>query len=459
MDEIKLPKLLECPQKLIPVILRLNEFRYFLIKGGRGGGKSQFVARLLLYISEHHENLRIFCGRETQNTIEESVYTLFKDLIREFCLDLDVGANKIDHRRTHTAIRFKGFREQGNINIKGLEGVDILWVEEAQAITKATLDIIIPTIRKNKAKIFFTMNETLPDDAVVVQFANRPDCLTIHINYDENPFCPKALIDESEQCRLRNIDDYKHIWLGHPRDQATNAAFRGVRDVVGDYLHPEEPVVGFDYVIGGDLARSVDYSVFAVLCVQTKRFVCVERMESEKRTSWNYQKERILALTQRYNNALFVGDSTGVGDPIVEDLQRMGVKVWYSREDTPGLKFTSISKENIVERLKIAVELRMIELPRIEWLIKELEIFEATILPSRNYRYAAPVGKHDDGVFAVALALWGIRSDVYEQWKPAKPKTLQEVKTDEFWDRVKKSTKKREDEEIFEEDEGALIEG
>lgn len=433
---LELPEILNIPQKLIPIIERLDDYRYFLIDGGRGSAKTQSVARLILYLADQY-NVRAFCGREIQNTIEESVYTVFKDLIDQYNLAFSVGATKIDHRLKHSTIRFRGFREQGRVNIKGLEGADIVWVDEAQTITKPTLDILIPTIRKDNSKVFFTLNQYLEDDPVMVEFANRPDCLHIHIDYFDNEFCPQALITEAELCRSRNMDDYKHIWLGQPLNQANNAAFRNVRGIVGDYLS-EEPRAGFDYIVGGDFARSVDFSVFSVLCVQTKKICHVERMESENKTSWAYQKQMVFALTTKYNNALFVPDSTGVGDPIVEDLRRMGVNVWMSSVDVAGLKFTNVSKEQIIERLKIAIELKLITIPSLEWYIKEIESFEVTRLPSGNYRYAAPEGKHDDGVFSLALALWGIRSEVYEKWQEKPVLDFNDQITADFWGRVKK---------------------
>ena len=77
--------------------------------------------------------------QEIQNTIDESVHTLLKDLIIQYELDYAVFEKKIVHRKTGTTFRFKGFREHGSVNIKGLEGVDILWIDEAEAITKNTL--------------------------------------------------------------------------------------------------------------------------------------------------------------------------------------------------------------------------------------------------------------------------------------------------------------------------------
>lgn len=214
-QKIKLPKILETPKKLLPFILDFNKYRYFLLEGGRGGGKSQTVARFLLYLAGQ-KNIRICCGREVQNSIDESVYAIIKDLIVQNELTYKIFATRINHGTNGSTIRFRGFREQGSVNIKGLEGIDILWADEAQGITQKTLDIIIPTIRKNNSKLIFTMNRQDDYDPVYNQLKGREDCLHIKINYDENPFCPEVLIKEAQLCKKKNEDIYNHIWGGNP---------------------------------------------------------------------------------------------------------------------------------------------------------------------------------------------------------------------------------------------------
>lgn len=142
-----------------------------MAEGGRGGGKSQSIARFLLFISEKR-HVRIVCGREQQNTINESVKTILEDLINKYKLNFTVKDKEIIHNITGSTFLFKGFREQGRVNIKGLEGTDILWIDEAEAIQKTTLDVIIPTIRKNNSKVFFTMNRYVRKDSVF-EFCNN----------------------------------------------------------------------------------------------------------------------------------------------------------------------------------------------------------------------------------------------------------------------------------------------
>jgi PBSX family phage terminase large subunit len=455
--KIQLPKILDLPTKLLPIVHELNDYRYVMLEGGRGSGKSHSVARMLLYLSCHY-TLRIVCGREIQRSINESVYTLFVDLIREHRLErgYEILSTKITQLTTKTTIQFRGFREQGSVNVKGLEGVDILWVDEAQAITKRTLDIIIPTIRGEKSKIFWTMNRYLFDDPVFKEFNSRRDSLNIHIDYFENKHCPSALKHEAVECKSKNIEDYEHIWLGRPLKQAQNAAFRNVMGIVDhDLLERVEAKKGFDYVMGADLAKSVDYTVLSVLCVQEKRLVYWERLDNENRSSWYHQKEKIKAISHIYNDALVVPDSTGVGDPITEDLQRMGVNVFVDTHDqrpnnkeVAGFKFTSLSKENLVEKLKVAIELQSFRIPYIKVLVDELIRFEATRTAGGRRKYAAPEGTdelgnaihHDDCVVSLALSLWGTRDMIYQpEYAEKKPKTS----TERFWEHVRRDVELR----------------
>lgn len=261
MSLSSVPALLDIPRKLHPMISRVNDYRYFLLHGGRGGAKSQSICRFLLYMAEQ-SRLRIVCGRETQASISESSYTLLTDLVQKYDLDFEVTATKIISRKTGSVITFRGFREQGVFAIQGMEAIDCVFIDEAQALTKTTLDVLIPTIRKEKAKIFFSMNRFQPNDPVYSMFAGRSDCLTLQINYDDNPHCPQALIHEAEQCKIQNPKDYAHIWLGQPVDQTEDSVYSvsdledsKTRDFSLEHGYGER-VAGFDIARYGDDANS-----------------------------------------------------------------------------------------------------------------------------------------------------------------------------------------------------------
>lgn len=322
MSKAILPKILQVPDKLLPFVQGINDYRYFLLEGGRGGGKSQAIARVLLYLCDNYK-LRVVCGREIQNSIAESVYTIFADLIRKYELDFTIYSSKIVNCKTNATINFRGFREQGAFNIQGLEGVDFVWVDEAQALKKQTIDVLIPTIRKDSAKIIFSMNRHVKDDPAYDLFYDRPDCLHIHINYLDNPFCTEALRVEAETCKTKDMDDYNHIWLGEPLDKSEDAVFSD---------HDFDTSINIDFrikphygmrIAGFDIARFGDDKCACVELVQLGALhweVC--KVEQWSHRDLNYTTGRILEITTMDNVKQAIIDEDGLGAGPLDSLQR-----------------------------------------------------------------------------------------------------------------------------------------
>lgn len=118
MAVLELPTLIDLPSKLTPIVTEFDNYRYFVAEGGRGGGKSHAIARWLLYLAEKY-SLRIVCGRETQNTINESVYSLMADLVIKFNLNFEVQSQKLIHKETGTEITFRGLGNKAPLIFKG----------------------------------------------------------------------------------------------------------------------------------------------------------------------------------------------------------------------------------------------------------------------------------------------------------------------------------------------------
>jgi phage terminase large subunit len=300
----------------------LDSYRYFLLDGGRGGGKSQSIARFLETLGDRY-SLRIVCGREIQNSINESVYSIMTDLISSYNLNYEVFATKLIHRSTGTTINFRGFRELGSVNIQGMEGVDILWIDESQSITKTTLDVLIPTIRKQNAKVFFSMNRHVHDDPVYEFCRNKPSCLHLTINYNENKHCTQALIAEAEECRLKSEADYRHIWLGEPLTQSEDAVFghdelESLKSI--DFMMRD----GYGLRIGGfDVARYGDDKCACVVIQQmgSLNWEVVHAVEWDHK-DLAYTTGRILSEAQEHNCTAAVIDEDGIGAAPFDFLNR-----------------------------------------------------------------------------------------------------------------------------------------
>jgi hypothetical protein len=150
---------------------------------------------------------------------------------------------------------------------------------------------------------------------------------------------------------------------------------------------------------GVDLARKVDFT--AVVGLDAGGCVCVaERFHGG---DWAGIRRRIVALGERAPSAPMLVDSTGVGDANVEELRRM-------REGVSGFVFSAHSKQGLMERLSVAISERRVS--GIDgWLRDELDCFEYTYTRG-SLKYSAPDGLHDDGVYALALAVMGVKMAV-----------------------------------------------
>lgn len=216
---------------------------------------------------------------------------------------------------------------------------------------------------------------------------------------------PEAIFRQEFECDF--LDNLQGVFKGACVDRCT---FGEQINAYGDfYIEIEEPKSGVEYIVGSDFAKHNDYTVYVIMRTDTKKVVAFYRCNE---TSWSLQKMRLVEMAKRYNNATCVPDSTGVGDPIVEDLERMGLNVYYEKSNRAGFVFTNTSKQQLIENLIIAIENQKISFPNIDVLIKELKEYEIEISPTGTVRYNAPDGKHDDCVIGLALALWGIERAV-----------------------------------------------
>lgn len=326
--KIEVPELLSLPRKLMPMVVGFNDYKYFLIEGGRGSGKTHGAARIVMAVADAR-SCRVVCGRETQNTIRDSVYTVFSDLIRDYELtQYQVLGDEIRHRVNGSTFRFKGFREQGSVNLKGMEGIDIVWVDEAQAVTKHTLKELIPTIRKNTSKLIFTMNRHTREDAVVEFLSGRPDCLHIKINYDDNPHCPETLLNEARECKERDEAEYRHIWLGEPLESAEDYLFNFERLYDSLKVEPVGEPVDRQRVIGIDFAAQGGDSCVATVLdrVTMEHYELVEQIEWKDPDGMS-SVGKIVELLGRLKPDVAVLDVGGMGHVVHNRLSEVGLNI------------------------------------------------------------------------------------------------------------------------------------
>ena len=216
---IQFPEKLECLFDENP--------KYIVLHGGRGAGRSWGVARALL-LRAASKKLRILCGREIQRSINESVLQLLKDQIDDLGLgDFYFVTNNEIRGKNGSQFLFSGIKH--NItNIKSKEGIDIVWLEEAERISKNSYDVLIPTIRKDGSQIIITFNADIEEGETYQRFViSKPKkAIVKRLTFEDNPWFPKTLEEERLECLKKDPIGYENIWLGHPKQAIDGAVYR-----------------------------------------------------------------------------------------------------------------------------------------------------------------------------------------------------------------------------------------
>jgi phage terminase large subunit len=246
---------IDTPEVFLPL---LSAARYLGAWGGRGSGKSHFFAEMLIERSIMAKTDAV-CIREVQKSLQQSVKKL---------IEMKIEALGLGHRfrvlQTHIEsdlggiITFQGMQNHTADSIKSLEGFDIAWVEEAQSLSQRSLDLLRPTIRKEKSQIWFSWNpnnETDPVDAFLRGDNPHPDAVVVKANYKDNPWLPDVLTQELDYDQKRDHDKFAHVWLGEYARNSEARVFKNWK--IEEFERPEGTV----HRLGADWGFSVDPSV------------------------------------------------------------------------------------------------------------------------------------------------------------------------------------------------------
>jgi phage terminase large subunit len=353
------------PEKFYEFVTAPKRFNVF--EGGRGGAKSHTVAEALLLWGLERK-IRVLCTREIQKSIKESVHQLLSDKIIKHKYPYRILASTIVCELTGSEFYFHGLQAQTIDNLKSFEGVDWCWVEEAQSISKSSLDILIPTIRKENSKIVFTMNRFEESDPVYARFCDKPkdDVLHIYVNYYDNPFCTDVLIKEAQDCKKESPEDYNHIWEGLPLAQGDKKILTIAK--VKDAMNRKIKGVG-GIELGVDVARFGDDRT--VIFKRHGLKVLDYKVHTKLRT-YEVANRAIELAGDDKDDCIFKVDDTGVGGGVTDDLYQKEMRVVPVNNGSAAKdenKYPNAISEMWFEFAKI---IDTVELPNDQELLKEL---------------------------------------------------------------------------------------
>lgn len=197
--------------------------------------------------------------------MRESVKALLDDAIMRQGLGQGPGQSGF-YTSTQTGIYgangtrfiFAGLRQ--NIEqIKSIEGITDVWLEEARTVSQDALDTLEPTIRAPGSRLIYGYNPRLPTDPVDAMFwgphGPPPRSVKLHLQPEDNPWFPDVLREKMVYDFKRDYARAMHIWRGAYWERDDAKVFTNWE--VAEFDTPADAVLRF----GADWGFSIDPTV------------------------------------------------------------------------------------------------------------------------------------------------------------------------------------------------------
>jgi hypothetical protein len=295
------------------------------------------------------------------------------------------------------------------------DGVTLWLIDEAQYLSQAAWDNLFPsTAERNGVIVAFGVSEgegPFRDICLRGDDKNYPEYKRLAYPTAANPFVPKWRIDFAQRTLLPH--KFKQLYLAQWEGEL-GKIFRNVEGCVNSktvlqapegYYYTEAYRPGHQYYVGIDLGRLSDWSVITIW-TRDGELIAWDRFNI---IDWELQKARFKLVLQCYSRERNIDyspsvciDSTGIGDPINDDLVNLGVRVQEAFSITSNAR-----KRMLMDEFAIRVGSGDVSYPNIPVFLEELTHFEAKKSKKEGSNvvvYEAPSGKHDDFVLSAAFA-------------------------------------------------------
>jgi len=176
-------------EKFEPLLYDKN--RYLLLYGGAGSGKSEFIARKIVYRCLSESNHRYLVLRKVRKTCKDSIVPTLLEVLDTNKIPYDHLKADREIKFTNNVILYDGLDEPEKI--KSIKGITSIWLEETTEFTEVDFDQIdfrLRGILPNYKQIIMSFN---PDEAQAPWLKRR----FFQEFYDDGQLAYKKIIDNS----------------------------------------------------------------------------------------------------------------------------------------------------------------------------------------------------------------------------------------------------------------------
>jgi phage FluMu gp28-like protein len=183
-----------------------------------------------------------------------------------------------------------------------------------------------------------------------------------------------------------------------------------------DYSLNGDPLQGEkysgEYLIGIDFGKHADHSTIAILEKTGDDLRLVYLKEFKLETPYTAVIGWVKRLHDAYHFAGGSLDKTGVGEGPFEEIREF-------MRGMEGLTLTAQVKEDVMGRLKLAMEHGNLTLPRDEsQLLVQITSQRCEPTKSGALKFSHPTGTHDDQLWSLALATYASQQQTRPNFKP-----------------------------------------
>lgn len=204
----------------IPLLER--KYTYYIYASGRGCGKSDNIEACLVILARQYP-IRILCVREYQSSIAESVKSNLEALIDKMGLrDYFYSTEKEINGVNGSKFIFRGLRNANAVNIKSISDIKITFIEEAEALSEKSWEILVPSVMRSKDKdniIIAALNPNFEEDVIWDRFfVKEPpkNSFVCKLKQEDNPFFFETdLVNQmNHDKKILPYSQFAHKWLG-----------------------------------------------------------------------------------------------------------------------------------------------------------------------------------------------------------------------------------------------------
>lgn len=369
--------------------------RFKVLICGRRWGKSTLAAYIVLIAALSKKDGTYFLVSPTYSQTS-IIWRMIKKIIPMNLVEKIMEGDKYIQFKNGSLIFAKSGDSPDALRGEGLDGVVL---DEAAMLKREVWEQAIrPALADKEGWAVFISTPKGRNYLFNLYLKGKNDLTGLYMSFKytsyDNPFVKKEELDEMI-LGLPELEYRQEIMADFIEGSGT--VFKNYGEVIGNTL--EEPIPGEYYYIGVDLGRHEDFTVITAGKLSSQTVVYLERFN---KTNWVFIRDRIVEVYNKFYKGVVYIDSTGMGDPIYEDLA--------TEINIVGVKFTQQMKHALINNLAIMIEQQRIHLPDDPQLVEEFEAYTYKTAPSGAVQYGAPSGFHDDIVISVALCAYGMNA-------------------------------------------------